>query len=223
MTKSVCGENKNITANPLTINIFSQTCPNLTIIDLPGIVKVPVGDQPKNIEEITKEITLNYIKDPYTIILCALDANQDITTSDGLYLAKQVDYLGERTLGVLTKVDLMDEGTNCKEILENKFVPLKLGYIATKNRSKLDLINNISIKEGLLKEKIFFEENDVYNQMDKRLFGTQSLIEKLVEVYTNMFYKNIGDIIGSINQHIKRINNELIILGKPLPENISEK
>ena len=223
LTKSVCGENKNIIANPLTINIFSQTCPNLTIIDLPGIVKVPVGDQPKNIEEITKEITLNYIKDPYTIILCALDANQDITTSDGLYLAKQVDYLGERTLGVLTKVDLMDEGTNCKEILENKFVPLKLGYIATKNRSKLDLINNISIKEGLLKEKTFFEENDIYNKMDKRLFGTQSLIEKLVEVYTNMFYKNIGDIIGSIKQHIKRINNELIILGKPLPENISEK
>ena len=117
LTKSICGDHKNIMANPLTITIFSQTCPNLTIIDLPGIVKVPVGDQPKNIEEITKEITLNYINDPYTIILCALDANQDITTSDGLYLAKQIDFLGERTLGVLTKVDLMDEGTNCKDIL----------------------------------------------------------------------------------------------------------
>ena len=223
LTKSICGDHKNIMANPLTITIFSQTCPNLTIIDLPGIVKVPVGDQPKNIEEITKEITLNYINDPYTIILCALDANQDITTSDGLYLAKQIDFLGERTLGVLTKVDLMDEGTNCKDILENKLVPLKLGYIAVKNRSKLDLINNISIKEGLLKEKIFFEENDIYSKMNKKLFGTQSLIEKLIEVYTNMFYKKIGNIIGSIKQHIKRLNNELILLGKPLPQNLSEK
>ena len=93
LTNSICGNDKNILDNPLIINIFSQTCPNLTIIDLPGIARVPVGNQPKNIEEITKEITLRYINDPYTIILCALDANQDITTSDGLFLAKQVDYL----------------------------------------------------------------------------------------------------------------------------------
>ena len=55
-------------------------------------------------------MTLKYINDPYTIILCAIDVNQDLSTSDGLYLPKEVDYYGERTLGVLTKVDLMDEG-----------------------------------------------------------------------------------------------------------------
>ena len=155
-TDSICGNNRDIKDSPLIINIFSQTCPNLTIIDLPGISRVPVGDQPKNIEEITKEMTLRYINDPYTIILCAIDVNQDITTSDGLYLAKEIDYYGERTLGVLTKVDLMDEGTDCKEILLNKLVPLKLGYIAVKNRSKLDLINNVNIQEGLRKETLFF-------------------------------------------------------------------
>ena len=223
LTKSICGNHENIIDNPLIINIYSQTCPSLTIIDLPGIVRVPIGDQPKNIEEITKEITLRYINDPYTIILCCLDVNRDITTSDGLYLAKQVDYLGERTLGVLTKVDLMDEGTNCKEILLNKFVPLNLGYIAVKNRNKLDLVNNISIKEGLIKEKLFFENNDIYNKMDKKLFGTQSLIKKLIEVYMNVFYKNIRDIIYSIKQHINRLNKELILLGKPLPQNFLEK
>ena len=147
LTESTCGKNKNIKDDPLIINIFSQTCPNLTIIDLPGITRVPVGDQPKNIEEITKEMTLRYINDPYTIILCAIDVNQDISTSDGLYLAKEIDYYGERTLGVLTKIDLMDKGTDCKEILLNKLIPLKLGYIAVKNRSKLDLINNVSIKK----------------------------------------------------------------------------
>ena len=223
LTNSICGDDKNILDNPLIINIFSQTCPNLTIIDLPGIARVPVGNQPKNIEEITKEITLRYINDPYTIILCALDANQDITTSDGLFLAKQVDYLGERTLGVLTKVDLMDEGTNCKEILLNKFIPLQLGYIAVKNRNKLDLINNISIKEGLLKEKKFFENHEIYKYIDKKLLGTQSLIDKLIEIYTNMFYKNIRDIIDSIKYHIKRLTEEINLLGKPVPQSLSEK
>ena len=223
LTNSICKNNKNIKNEPLIINIYSKTCPNLTIIDLPGITRVPIGDQPDNIEEITKEMTSKYINDPYTIILCAIDVNQDLSTSDGLYLAKEVDYCGERTLGVLTKVDLMDKGTDCVNILLNKVIPLKLGYIAVKNRSKLDLMNNISIKEGFEKEKLFFVNNEIYNKMDKKLFGTKSLIERLIELYTNIFFKNIGDIIYSINQHIIRINKELLLIGKPVPPNVLEK
>ncbi len=223
LTNSICGNNKDIKNDPLIINVYSKTCPNLTIIDLPGITRVPVGDQPKNIEEITKDMTLKYINDPYTIILCAIDVNQDLSTSDGLYLAKEVDYYGERTLGVLTKVDLMDEGTDCVNILLNKIIPLKLGYIALKNRSKLDLMNNVSVKEGLEKEKLFFDNNEIYNKMDKKLFGIKSLIDRLIELYTNLFYKNIGDIIYSINQHIIRLNKELLSMGKPVSSNIFEK
>ena len=138
-------------------------------------------------------------------------------------MIKQLDYLGERTLGVLTKVDLMDKGTNCQEILLNKLIPLKYGYIAIKNRSKEDLINNVSIKEGLEKEKIFFNNNETYNKMDKKLFGTESLINKIVEIYTNMFYLYIDDTIYSINQHLRRIENELSLLGKPLINDLSER
>ena len=168
-------------------------------------------------------MTLKYISNPYTIILCAISANQDITVSDGLYLSKESDYLGERTLGVLTKVDLMDKGTNCKDILLNKLIPLKYGYIAIKNRSKLDLINKVSIKEGLEKEKIFFENDETYNKIDKKLFGTESLINKIAEIYTNMFYLYIDDIIYSINQHLRRVENELSLLGKPLNNDLSER
>ena len=195
----------------------------MTIIDLPGISKVPVGDQSKNIEQITKDMTFKYINDPYTIILCAIDVNQDITTSDGLYLAKQIDYYGERTLGVLTKIDLMDKGTDCKEILLNKLIPLKLGYIAVKNRSKLDLINKVTIKEGIENESFFFKNNEIYNKMDSNLFGINSLIKKLIEIYNKMFYKNIKDIIESINQHIRRLNKEIELLGKPVPDDLIEK
>ena len=223
LTNSICGNGKNILDKPLIINIYSPTCPDLTILDLPGISKVPIGDQPKNIEEITKNMTIKYIINPYTIILCAISANQDITISDGLYLSKQFDYLGERTLSVLTKVDLMDKGTNCKEILSNKLIPLKYGYIAVKNRSKLDSINNISVKEGLEKEKIFFENNETYNKMNKKIFGTQSLINKIVEIYTNMFYLYIDDTAYSINHHLRRIDNELSLLGKPLINDLSER
>lgn len=223
LTNSTCGKNKNIRDDPLIINIFSKTCPDLTIIDLPGIAKVPVGDQPKNIEQITKDMTLKYINDPYTIILCALNVNQDISTSDALYIAKQIDYFGDRTLGVLTKVDLMDKGSNCKEILLNQLIKLKLGYIALKNRSKLDLERKVTIKEGIKNETSFFKNNEIYGKMDKNLFGINSLIKKLLEVYNKMFFKHIKDIIDSINQHIRRLNKEIKLLGEPVPNDLFEK
>jgi dynamin 1-like protein len=63
------------------LSIFSATCPNLTIVDLPGITSIPVGEQPKNIYEITRDMALRYIHEPRSIILCVIPANQDLTTS----------------------------------------------------------------------------------------------------------------------------------------------
>ena len=68
----------------------------------------------------------------------------------------------------------MDKGTDCTEILLNKLIQLKLGYIALKNRSKLDLEKKVSIKEGIEKETPFFKNNEIYGKMDKNLFGINS-------------------------------------------------
>ena len=66
-------------------------------------------------------------------------ANQDLANSDALKLARRVDPYGERTIGVLTKVDLMDEGTNALEIIQGNVYLLKLGYIAVVCRSQKDI------------------------------------------------------------------------------------
>lgn len=91
----------------------------------------------------------SYCKDPSTIILCVIAGNVDITNSDSLKLALAIDKTGERTLGVITKLDIMDQGTDAKKTLENKVVPLKFGYIGVKNRSQKDLNNNLSIHAAL--------------------------------------------------------------------------
>lgn len=62
VTDKVCGEKKVIKDIPIVLNIFSPTCPNLTIVDLPGITSIPVGEQPKNIYEITRDMALRYVK-----------------------------------------------------------------------------------------------------------------------------------------------------------------
>lgn len=54
MTNDICKNNKNIKDIPIILNIYSEKCPNLTIVDLPGITLIPIQDQPENIYEITK-------------------------------------------------------------------------------------------------------------------------------------------------------------------------
>lgn len=81
VTDKVCGKSKAIVNIPIVLNIFSPHCPNLTVVDLPGITSIPVGDQPKNIYEITREMALSYINEPRSIILCVIPANQDLSTS----------------------------------------------------------------------------------------------------------------------------------------------
>jgi len=108
------------------------------MIDLPGITRIPLAgsDQPDDIEKITKEMAYRYVSDPRTIILCVVPANADISTSEAIQMAKKVDNAGIRTIGVLTKIDIMDRGTSAKNLILGKEVPLRLGYVAVKNRSQ---------------------------------------------------------------------------------------
>ena len=84
VTDQVCGKNKSIVDKPIVLNVFSKSCPNLTVIDLPGITSIPVGDQPKDIYDITKNMALRYIREERSIILCVIPANQDLATSEAL-------------------------------------------------------------------------------------------------------------------------------------------
>ena len=217
LTDEVCKTDKNIVDKPIVLNVYSPTCPDLTLIDLPGVTRVPVGGQPQNIEQITKDMATRYIKDPLTIILCVIAANSDIATSDGLKLAKEIDTSGTRTLGVLTKLDIMDEGTDAKKALLNEEIPLKLGYVGVKNRSKQDLLNKLSMSEATKKEREFFKSHPAYKSLPAGYLGVDVLINKLTKIYFRIIRENLPRIVKSINDHIKTAEEELSLLGQPMP------
>ena len=217
LTDEVCGKDKNILDKPIVLNVYSQTCPDLTLVDLPGVTRVPIEGQPKNIEEITKNMCRRYAEDPLTIILCVIAANSDIATSDGLKLAKEIDTTGSRTLGVLTKLDIMDAGTDARKALMNEEIPLKLGYVGVKNRSKLDLNNKISMAESSRKEREFFKSHPVYKNLPAGHLGTDVLINKLTKIYFRIIRENLPRIIKAINDRVKTAEEELASLGQPMP------
>ncbi len=82
---------KGVSHDPIVLKIFSPNVVTLTLVDLPGLTKVPVGDQPADIETQIREMILSYISNPNSIILAVSSGNTDFSTSEALKLARDVD------------------------------------------------------------------------------------------------------------------------------------
>ncbi|KAE8738953.1 hypothetical protein FOCC_FOCC015553, partial [Frankliniella occidentalis] len=154
-TAELAGENKNISSKPIVLKIFSPHVLTLTLVDLPGITKVAVGDQPEDIEEQIVNLINAYINNPMSIILAVITANTDMATNECIKMARKVDPEGERTLAVVTKLDLMDKGTDATEILTGMCIAVKLGIIGVVNRSQKDIKDKKSIEDALKDEEDF--------------------------------------------------------------------
>ncbi|KAF4525209.1 hypothetical protein B566_EDAN008316 [Ephemera danica] len=157
-TERMAGSNKGICPEPINLKIYSVNVVDLTLVDLPGLTKVPVGDQPDDIEAQIKKLLIHFIANPNSLILAVVTANTDMATNESLKMAKMVDPEGCRTLAVVTKLDLMDAGTDATEILCGYIVPVKLGIIGVVNRSQQDIIDNKSIEDTLKKEAAFLQK-----------------------------------------------------------------
>lgn len=125
---------------------------------------------------------MDYISNPNSIILAVTPANSDLVNSDSLKLARQVDPDGKRTIGVLTKLDLMDAGTHALDILAGKAYPLKLGFIGVVNRSQQDILTNKPMHLALEAENEFFRQHPAYRSIAPRC-GTQYLNKQLNQVF----------------------------------------
>ncbi|KAL6211439.1 hypothetical protein ACLB2K_016665 [Fragaria x ananassa] len=88
---------------------------------------------------------------------------------------------GLRTIGVVTKLDIMDRGTDARNLLLGKVIPLRLGYIGVVNRSQEDIMLNRSIKDALVAEEKFFRSRPVYNGLADRC-GIPQLAKKLNQI-----------------------------------------
>jgi dynamin 1-like protein len=157
-TDRVTGGSRRVSTRPINLQIFSPNVLNLTVVDLPGLTKVAVEGQDMSIVEDIKNMVTDVVRRPFSLILAVTPANQDLATSDALLLARQVDPAGDRTIGVITKLDLMDRGTDAREALQNRVYPLKLGYIGVVNRSQSDLNRRLPLAAARKKEREFFED-----------------------------------------------------------------
>ncbi|KAL2342049.1 hypothetical protein Fmac_009989 [Flemingia macrophylla] len=165
----------------IRLKIFSPNVLDITLVDLPGITKVPVGDQPSDIEARIRTMIMSYIKTPTCLILAVTPANSDLANSDALQMAGIADPDGNRTIGVITKLDIMDRGTDARNLLLGKVIPLRLGYVGVVNRSQEDIQMNRSIKDALIAEEKFFRSRPVYSGLADSC-GVPQLAKKLNQI-----------------------------------------
>ncbi|XP_041792105.1 dynamin 3a [Chelmon rostratus] len=209
-TCRLTGSNKGISPVPINLRIYSPQVLNLTLVDLPGITKVPIGDQPADIEYQIRDMIMQYICKENCLILAVTPANTDLANSDALKLAKDVDPQGLRTIGVITKLDLMDKGTDAREILENRLLPLRRGYIGLVNRSQKDIDGKKDIKAALLAEQKFFMSHPAYKHMAASM-GTPYLQRMLNQQLTN----HIRDTLPAFRLHLQ---SQLLAMNKEAEE-----
>ncbi|KAI9653439.1 MAG: Dynamin- GTPase protein [Trizodia sp. TS-e1964] len=211
-TTRIAGNNKGINRQPINLKIYSPHVLSLTLVDLPGLTKVPIGDQPSDIEKQTRTLISEYIAKPNSMILAVSPANVDIVNSEALKLARHVDPMGRRTIGVLTKVDLMDHGTNALDILAGRVYPLKLGFIAVVNRSQQDIQGNKPLSEALKSEQDFFRHHPAYRNMATRC-GTEFLAKTLNITLMSHIRERLPDIKARLNTLMGQTQQELASFG----------
>ncbi|XP_073273596.1 phragmoplastin DRP1E-like [Primulina huaijiensis] len=214
-TDRVTGKTKQISPIPIHLNIYSPNVVNLTLIDLPGLTKVAVEGQPESIVQEIENMVRNYVEKPNCIILAISPANQDIATSDAIKLAREVDATGERTFGVLTKLDLMDKGTHALDVLEGRSYRLQHPWVGIVNRSQADINKNVDMLAARRKERDYFASSPDYGHLSSKM-GSEYLAKLLSKHLESVIKARIPSITSLINKSIDELESELDHLGRPI-------
>lgn len=195
-TERLAGRHTDICTLPILMKFYSSKVMNFTMVDLPGLDDEREGDSPTRSDTAIRNHVMKHIANENSIILAVVAADTDVRSSEIIQLARQADPGGSRTLCVLTKVDLMDAGTNSAEILLGNAVDFKIAIIGTIYRSQKDISNGVTIRDVLDKEKTLLERR--FKPFSDR-HGTSYLCEKIYETLV----RRIKLILPEVHERIR--------------------
>lgn len=227
-TLDVCGP-KGFSSDPIHLRYYAPTVPDLTLVDLPGVIKAHAADMDPRDPATIRRMVLEFATRPNSILLAVTPAVGDLVTSDAIQLAREVDPEGQRTLGVLTKLDLMDDGTDCSAALigEDPRAPkLRLGYVGVVNRGQKDINKGVDLTAARARERAFFSEHEAYGALvgraDARL-GTESLVTTSSALLVEHIQRSLPTIKLQIRKQLDAAEAELAALAKLADQSAVER
>lgn len=180
------GASSTFSKDVLRLEISGPKEDHFSVIDVPGIFKrTTSGVTTKADMELVNGMVHEYMNNPRSVMLVVVPANVDIATQEILEKAEEMDPDGIRTLGVLTKPDLVDKGAemNVVDLVQGKKHRLRLGWHILRNAGQAELGKTIAERQSI--ERTFFEKYQPWNALDKEKVGIDAFRTRIQEILTD--------------------------------------
>ena len=214
--------NGTVSSGVIDITLEAPDVPNLTLIDLPGIVHATTTGQSESMVSQVSELVDSYLQQERTLILAVLESHRDVATQDILTRARNVDPDGRRTIGVLTKPDLVEAGNEAgvMQLLRGNECPLLHGYYVVKGRGPSDQTQ--SRDEALRADSAFFESGPLAGAPSERC-GVPALASKLSELLVAHIRKCLPKLADDVRTTLSSTKTELGTMGRAPPTTEGER
>jgi len=206
-----------ISDKQIRLKIYAPDVLNLTLVDLPGLTRNPVGEQPLDIEHRLRALVLKYARHRTCILLAVTPGNMDLANSEALHLARECDPEGTRTLGVITKLDLVDHGASARAYLTGEVIPLRLGYVGVVNRSQRDVSTDKSIEAAIEDEAQFFRSSEEYSDLAD-VCGIRFLAKTLHRILASHIRKGLPELRAMCRKQLDELRGEAQSIVGPIPD-----
>ena len=222
-TTSTTTKKPTFSSDVLRLEIAGPDQEHLSVIDVPGIFKnTTEGVTDKKDIQLVRNMVLGYMRNPRSVMLAVVPANVDVATQEILELARDCDPDGDRTLGILTKPDLVDKGaeSNVINLLNGKTRRMKLGWHMVRNPGQQDLADINLDREGL--EMAFFRSTAHWNTLEKDSVGVESLRERLKDVLSGLVQREFPKVHQEIRKRLGDAQHRLYGMGPERQDTASQ-
>jgi hypothetical protein len=190
-----------VSNDPIDLRIYSPNVPDLTLIDLPGYVQISSMDQPETLKEKIAGLCEKYIREP-NIILAVCAADVDLANSPALRASRKVDPLGLRTIGVVTKMDLVPPEQGASILGGNRY-PLHLGYVGVvAKKPTAESSTTMAVTRGA-ENNYFIQHRDVFGDTSQLMVGTDTLRRRLMEVLESSMASSLHGITNAVQLELE--------------------
>lgn len=223
-TNMLAGSRKGISCRPIFLRIYSPHVSDLSLVDLPGLTMTALTDQgqPADIRDQIQQMLGTYASSERSLVLAVVPARPDLEADASLHFVRQHDPAGARTIGVLTKVDLLNVGADVARYVcaDKTPAPLRLqhGYFLCRNRPTAEVRRGLTVEEGHKREATYFAGHAAYAPLRAAgRLGVPALRTSLGEILVEHLRAHLPAVLSEVDAALVGAQQELLELGDGPP------
>lgn len=215
-TSSAVENGSPISDDPIHIRYVRPSGPVMTLIDLPGITHVDPSHPDFDIHSVTAGMVRKYVENKSMVVLVVIPANDDFGNSEALRISQEKDEHGERTIGVISKCDLVpynsEDIVHKIQMSRENDVKLSLGFIAVRNRSPSELDDCADVS---LKEQELFSSHPVLQRLLPHQRGYSALSDRIVKLQSSRVDQFIPEVRAKLAAKVTALRKALSSMTRP--------